>query len=227
MIRRVTKIDNLVPVKTAVVSVFDKTGLDSLVPGLLKSCSELKIYSSGGTATHVRSLLGPQKDTILSDVSAYTGMPETEGGLVKTLHHKLFLGYLTETYCEGHQNDLKREGALRIDLVVCNLYPFEKVIAQPETTVEDARGHIDVGGPSMVRAAAKNFLRVAVVVDPGDYGMILNDLQALSGCLSLETRFKLAGKAFRHLSSYDKAIGEYLSGVQDFDKDVRALYDIA
>jgi len=226
MIRPVTQCDDLVSIRTAVVSVFDKSNLDRLVPGLLKSCPSIKIYSSGGTAKHIRSLLGDKADEMLFDVSSYTEMPETEGGLVKTLHHKLFLGYLTETYCEAHQEDLKREGAVPIDLVVCNLYPFEEVTAMSGTNVEDSRGHIDVGGPSMVRAAAKNFLRVATVVDPEDYDGLLEEIEKESGALGLNTRFKLSAKAFDLLARYNRAIADYFAGVQDPETQVKSLYQL-
>ena len=226
MIRPVTQCDDLVPIRTAVISVFDKDHLDTLVRGLCACNPQIKIYSSGGTAKHIRSLLGDLAEKVLFDVSSYTGMPETEGGLVKTLHHKLFLGYLTETYCEAHQEDLRRENAVPIDLVACNLYPFEEVVSMAGATLEDARGHIDVGGPSMVRAAAKNFLRVTTVVDPGDYEGLLLELKAHQGCLGLTTRFKLSAKAFDLLARYNRAIADYLAGIQDPVRQVRALYQI-
>jgi len=226
MIRPVSQCDDLVSIRTAVVSVFDKSNLDKLIPGLLKNCPSIRIYSSGGTAKHIRSLLGEAADDVLFDVSSYTGMPETEGGLVKTLHHKLFLGYLTETYCEAHQQDLKREDALPIDLVVCNLYPFEEVVAMSGTNLEDARGHIDVGGPSMVRAAAKNFLRVATVVDPEDYDGLIQELEAEDGALALGTRFKLSAKAFDLLARYNRAIADFFAGIEDPETQVKSQYQL-
>jgi phosphoribosylaminoimidazolecarboxamide formyltransferase/IMP cyclohydrolase len=143
-------------------------------------------------------------------VSDYTGQPETQGGLVKTLDFKIYLGLLTETYNDAHQDDLKRTNALAIDMVVVNLYPFSQTIAKQGVTVEDARGNIDIGGPTMIRASAKNFIRVASVVNPGSYSEILEKLKVNNGSLSLEDRFALSQKAFAHTALYDTTIAGYL-----------------
>ena len=131
-------------------------------------------------------------------VSDYTGQPETQGGLVKTLDFKIYLGLLTETYNAAHQADLARTLAVPLDLVVVNLYPFRETIAKEGVTVEEARANIDIGGPCMIRASAKNYLRVASVVDPADYPMLLNELKNNAGRLSVTTRFGFAQKAFAH-----------------------------
>jgi phosphoribosylaminoimidazolecarboxamide formyltransferase/IMP cyclohydrolase len=135
---------------------------------------------------------------------------------VKTLDFKIYLGLLTETYNPSHQADLKRTGAVPIDMVVVNLYPFQETIAKPDVTVENARGNIDIGGPCMIRASAKNFIRVAPVVDPADYPGILDEMRASSGRTSLDLRFRLARKAFDHTARYDRAIAGYLAE-QAFD----------
>ncbi|MFA5000218.1 MAG: hypothetical protein WC545_02570 [Patescibacteria group bacterium] len=225
MIRRVEKIDDLVPIKNVVISVSDKRNLDVLAIGLLKYCPGVKIYASGGTHEALKALISPAgAEQYLCEISEYTGQPETEGGLVKTLHHKLFLGYLTETYCSAHQNDLAREKATPIDLVVINLYPFKKTIAKPETTFEDARGNIDVGGPSALRAAAKNFLRVMTCVNPEDYNSLADELEMFSGFISLNSRIHAAKRTFKMLSEYDSAIAKYLGEANICD--IMNEYDI-
>ena len=209
-INTVERIDEKVKVRHVLVSVSDKSGLEAFIPGLVKSCPEVKIFSTGGTFARLKEILGADAGRRLQAVSDYTGQPETQGGLVKTLDFKIYLGLLTETYNEAHQDDLKRTGAVPIDMVVVNLYPFKQTIAQAGVTVEGARGQIDIGGPCMIRAAAKNFIRVAAVVDPSDYPRILDELTARSGQTSLDLRYRLAQKAFAHTADYDRAIAEYL-----------------
>lgn len=218
----VEKIDNRVKVKTALVSVSDKSGLETFIPGLVKINPDIRILSTGGTYNKIKEILGSKASGILTRVSDYTGQPETKGGLVKTLDFKIYLGILTETYNDSHQNDLKRTGGSPIDMVVVNLYPFEETIKKQGVTAEMARGNIDIGGPCMIRASAKNFLRVASVVDPHDYDAVLEELEASKGLTTLATRFRLAQKAFSHTAAYDRAIADYLSrtGIDD----IRACY---
>jgi len=213
----VSKIDDLVKIKTVLISVSDKTGLENFVPGLVDINPDIKILSTGGTYARIREILKEKADSNLVAVSDYTGQPETQGGLVKTLDFKIYLGLLTETYNESHQKDLARTGARPIDLVAVNLYPFSQTIARPESTIENARGNIDIGGPCMIRAAAKNFIRVAAVVSPDDYSRILKELRANNGATTLATRAGLAKKAFAHTAAYDTAIAEYFAGKTDKD----------
>jgi phosphoribosylaminoimidazolecarboxamide formyltransferase / IMP cyclohydrolase len=210
----VEKIDHLVPMRHVLMSVSDKSGLDTFVPELMAVKPDLKIFSTGGTYARLQEILGDSSGSHLSQVSDYTGQPETQGGLVKTLDFKIYLGLLTETYNEAHQNDLRRTGSVPIDMVVVNLYPFKETIAKPDVTVEKARGNIDIGGPCMIRAAAKNFIRVAPVVDPGDYSMIISELKTHNGALSLNLRFRLAQKAFEHTAVYDRTIADFLGARQ-------------
>jgi phosphoribosylaminoimidazolecarboxamide formyltransferase/IMP cyclohydrolase len=142
---------------------------------------------------------------------------------VKTLDFKIYLGLLTETYNESHKNDLARTGSVPIDMVVVNLYPFKETISKQDISVEQARGNIDIGGPCMIRASAKNFIRVASVVDPADYKMITSELKTNNGSTSLKLRFGLAQKAFEHTAVYDRTIADFL-GSKSFD-DVRGCYD--
>lgn len=206
----VERIDDRVKVRHILVSVSDKRGLDEFIPPLVQLNPELRIFSTGGTFAHLEKILGPSAGRRLTQVSDYTGQPETQGGLVKTLDFKIYLGLLTETYNAAHQADLQRTGGVAIDLVVVNLYPFRETIAKAGVSLEQARGNIDIGGPCMIRAAAKNFIRVAPVVDPTDYPAILSELKANSGKMPLALRFRLAQKAFAHTAEYDRAIADYL-----------------
>ena len=207
----VKDIDSRVAVKHVLMSVSDKTGLEEFVPALVKACSGVKIYSTGGTYTKVKEILGAAAEGTLVAVSDYTGQPEMQGGLVKTLDFKIYLGLLSETYNDAHQADLKRLSAQPIDMVVVNLYPFQQTVAKEGVTPEMARTNIDIGGPCMVRASAKNYLRVASVTDPLDYGSIANELEAHGGTIGLDTRFKLMKKAFAHTAAYDTAISQFFA----------------
>lgn len=218
------KVDDLVKINHILVSVSDKTGLDGFIPKLVEINPEIKIFSTGGTFGKIKDILGHNWKSALMQVSEYTGQPETQGGLVKTLDFKIYLGLLTETYNDSHQEDLARTNAVPIDMVVVNLYPFQETIAKQDVTPEKARGNIDIGGPCMIRASAKNFLRVASVVNPNDYNRIILELEAHEGCTTLETRFKLACKAFEHTSVYDSTIARFL-GSQPFS-DVSACYKL-
>jgi phosphoribosylaminoimidazolecarboxamide formyltransferase/IMP cyclohydrolase len=207
----VDRIDQLVTVKHVLMSVSDKSGLDTFASELLALNPELKIFSTGGTFSRLKEILGDSADDHLIQVSQYTGQPETQGGLVKTLDFKIYLGLLTETYNDAHQGDLKRTGSVPIDMVVVNLYPFKETISKPDVTVEQARGNIDIGGPCMIRASAKNFIRVASVVDPGDYESIIAALKSNNGALPLDLRYRLAQKAFDHTAVYDRTIADFLA----------------
>ena len=207
----VQQIDDRVVVRNVLISAWDKTGLDGLARNLAEINPGLKIYSTGGTFKALQMALGPDRAARnLAQVSSYTGQPEMQGGLVKTLDFKIYLGLLSETYNPDHVRDLQRLQALAIDMVVVNLYPFASVIAEPGATPEQARTHIDIGGPCMIRAAAKNFLRVAAVTQPGDYGTIVQELRDNGGAIGLQTRFELARKAFAHTAEYDRHIAGYL-----------------
>jgi phosphoribosylaminoimidazolecarboxamide formyltransferase/IMP cyclohydrolase len=224
-LNKVRKIDNKVPVVNALISVADKTGLEAFVSGLGDLCPGIRIYSTGGTYGAIEKILTPGgRAGCLHQVSSYTGQPEMQGGLVKTLDYKIYLGLLSETYNQHHQADLKRIEARTFDLVVVNLYPFREALAAGGETsgkaagdalLEEGRTHIDIGGPCMLRAGAKNFLRVAAVCDPGDYSALLGELKKTGGRTELATRFRLAKKVFRHTAEYDAAIADYFGGLSD------------
>ena len=207
----VTEIDNRVQVRNVLMSVSDKTGLETFVPALVAACPGVRIYSTGGTYSKVKEILGADAGKTLVAVSDYTGQPEMQGGLVKTLDFKIYLGLLSETYNDAHQADLKRLSAQPIDMVVVNLYPFKATVAKEGVTPEMARTNIDIGGPCMVRASAKNYLRVASVTDPLDYAAIAGELAAHGGTIGLDTRFRLMKKAFAHTAEYDTAIASFFA----------------
>jgi len=206
----VDRIDSLVRVRHVLVSVSDKGGLDNFIPQLVAINPDVKFFSTGGTYGRIQEILGDSAGSRLTQVSDYTGQPETQGGLVKTLDFKIYLGLLTETYNDSHQEDLKRTASVPIDMVVVNLYPFKETISKSGVTVEQARGNIDIGGPCMIRASAKNFIRLASVVDPSDYPMIVSELESNDGALTLGLRYRLAQKAFDHTAVYDRTIADYL-----------------
>jgi phosphoribosylaminoimidazolecarboxamide formyltransferase / IMP cyclohydrolase len=218
----VEKIDEFVKVRHVLASVFDKSGLETFIPELLRINPEIKIFSTGGTYSKIKEILGETADSCLTQVSDYTGQPETQGGLVKTLDFKIYLGLLTETYNDAHNEDIRRTESVHIDMVVGNLYPFKDTISKPDVTVESARGNIDIGGPCMIRASAKNYLRVASVVDPSDYATIMSEMKTNNGSISLGLRYRLAQKAFAYTAVYDRTIADFL-GSRSFD-DVKGCY---
>jgi phosphoribosylaminoimidazolecarboxamide formyltransferase / IMP cyclohydrolase len=189
------------PIRVALVSVSDKSGLVPFVRALV--ARGVNILSSGGTAKALAAEGIP-----VETVESYTGSPEVMDGRVKTLHPRVHGGILARG--DRDKGDLDRLGAREIDLVVVNLYPFERVAADPASSHEHIVENIDIGGPSMVRSAAKNHSRVTIVCDPQDYGRVLDEL-AQRGDTSPETRAELAAKAFAHTAAYDGAISGYLS----------------
>ncbi len=192
---------------TALLSVSDKTGLVAFARALAQQGT--KILSSGGTAKSLEA-----EGISVETVEGYTGSPEVMGGRVKTLHPRVHGGILSRG--EMDAADLARIGGREIDLVVVNLYPFEKTAANPSSSFAEVVENIDIGGPSMVRSAAKNHARVAVVCDPADYPRVLAELSA-EGSISQELRSELAAKAFAHTAAYDTAIAAFLSAPKSED----------
>jgi phosphoribosylaminoimidazolecarboxamide formyltransferase/IMP cyclohydrolase len=189
--------------RRALISVHDKTGVVEFARGLAALGAE--IISTGGTARLLRESGVP-----VVDVAEVTGFPEMLDGRVKTLHPKVHGGLLARREIPEHMAALERHGIRPIDLVAVTLYPFEQTVAKAGVTLEEAIENIDIGGPSMIRGAAKNHAHVAVVTDPAQYGPVLDELRKSDGALSDETRFRLAAEAFRRTAQYDLAIAAYL-----------------
>ena len=191
----------------ALISVSDKTGIVEFATAL--QALGVKIYSTGGTA----SLLAAQGIAV-TEVAELTGFPEMLDGRVKTLHPRVHGGLLARRDLPEHMGALDAHGIQPIDLLVVNLYPFEATVAKAGCTLEDAIENIDIGGPAMVRSAAKNWKDVTVITDASQYDLVLAELRA-GGTVVQKTRFNLAVAAFNRISQYDGAISDYLSGVQD------------
>ncbi len=186
----------------ALISVSDKTGVETMAKGLVGLGAD--ILSTGGTAKMLQDA-----GVEVMEVADYTGYPEIMNGRVKTLHPKIHGGLLGRRSVEAHMQQMKDQGIAPIDVVVVNLYPFESTIAKPGCTFEEAIENIDIGGPSMLRSAAKNHEDVLVVVDTQDYTRVLDALQ--SGTVSLSLRRELAKKVFFHTARYDSLIANYLN----------------
>lgn len=199
-------------IKRAIVSVSDKNGLIPLVKELRKFGVE--IFSTGGTL----ALLKKNKLAVHS-ISELTGFPEILEGRVKTLHPKVHGGLLFRRSVKSHVREAKAHGIEPIDLVIVNLYPFRETVQKPNVTLESAVEQIDIGGPSMLRSAAKNFESVTVVCDPADYPLVIEELNAGKGSVSLKLRKQLALKVFRHTSGYDREISKFLSKQTDIPED--------
>ncbi len=187
----------------ALLSVTDKSGLAEF--GRFLAEQGVEILSTGGTAKMLR-----EKGVPVVEVSDYTGFPEMLDGRVKTLHPKIHGGILGRRDLDSHRQQMAQHHIAPIDLVVVNLYQFEKAVAQPGCTLEDAIENIDIGGPTLLRAAAKNCDAVTVVVDPADYPAIMAEMQAHQGATTPASRFRLARKVFALTSAYDAAITAYL-----------------
>jgi phosphoribosylaminoimidazolecarboxamide formyltransferase / IMP cyclohydrolase len=189
-------------IQRALLSVSDKSGVVELARAL--AALGVQLISTGGTAR-----LLEKEGVAVTEVSAHTGFPEMLDGRVKTLHPKIHGGLLARRDDAAHLAAIRGAGIAPIDLLVVNLYPFGATVADPDCRFEDALENIDIGGPAMLRSAAKNHAAVTVVIDPEDYPRVLEEMRG-SGGVSEETRFALASKAFAHTAAYDGAIANYL-----------------
>jgi phosphoribosylaminoimidazolecarboxamide formyltransferase / IMP cyclohydrolase len=194
-------------IKRALISVSDKSGIVEFSREL--SSMGVEILSTGGTAKALR-----EAGIAVIEVSDYTGFPEMLDGRLKTLHPMIHGGLLSRRGSAQDMEDIKKHGIGTIDLVVVNLYPFEKTVADPNVAFETAIENIDIGGPTMLRAASKNFGDVAVVVDPADYSMIIEEMKKTGG-VDREKKLSLARKVFEHTARYDTLIAGYLASVID------------
>ena len=204
----------MTPIRRALISVSDKTGLAEFGRGL--ASHGVEILSTGG-----RAKLLQEAGVTVTEVSDYTGFREMLDGRVKTLHPKIHAGILARRDCAEHVAAMAQMDFPYIDLVVVNLYPFEATVAKAGCTLTDAIENIDIGGPTMVRAAAKNHDRVAVITEPADYSLVLEALAHAGGDLGAATRLDLAKKAFAHTAAYDGAIANYLTSLDQAGKPSR------
>ncbi len=204
-------------IRRALLSVSDKTGIVELAHALLRHGVDL--ISTGGTAQLLKL-----NGVVVTEVSAYTGFPEMMEGRVKTLHPKVHGGILARRDRPDHERAMREHGIPPIDMVVVNLYPFAQAVAKPGCTLEDAIENIDIGGPAMVRAAAKNHAFVAVVTDPADYPRLIAQMDAQRGVIDAAQRYALAAKAFSHTAEYDGMISNWLTA-RDPGGNVRAFPD--
>lgn len=197
-------------IERALISLTDKSGIEYFVAEL--AATGIEILSTGGTAKKLR-----ETGIDVIDVSDYTGFPEMLDGRVKTLHPKIHGGILNQRTNREHQKQCSAYGLKPIDLVAVNLYAFEKTVTDPQCSLMDALENIDIGGPTLLRASAKNFNDITVIVDPVDYSLVLKEIQE-QGNTTLKTRFRLAKKVFALTSSYDTAISAWLDNV-NYDTD--------
>jgi phosphoribosylaminoimidazolecarboxamide formyltransferase/IMP cyclohydrolase len=195
-------------IKQALISVSDKTGVVEFAQAL--SQLGVRILSTGGTAK-----LLAQAGVAVTEVADYTGFPEMLDGRVKTLHPKVHGGILARRDLSAHMQALEQHGIPTIDLLAVNLYPFRETVARDDCTLEEAIENIDIGGPTMLRSAAKNHRDVTVIVDPADYAAVLDEMRAGAGAVSYPTNFRLATKVFAHTAQYDGAITNYLTSLGD------------
>ena len=198
-------------IRQALISLSDKRGALEFARGL--AAQGITLLSTGGTAKLLR-----EAGLAVTEIGDYTGFPEMLDGRVKTLHPKVHGGILARRDLPEHLATIAQHGIPAIDLVCVNLYPFRETIAKPDVTLEEAIENIDIGGPAMVRSAAKNYTGVAVVTDPEDYPALLAEMLANEGALTLATRFDLARKAFTHTARYDAAIANWLTSIESSDK---------
>jgi phosphoribosylaminoimidazolecarboxamide formyltransferase/IMP cyclohydrolase len=195
-------------IRRALISVSDKTGLVDFAREL--SAMHVEIISTGGTAALLKN-----ERIAVTEIAEFTGFPEILGGRVKTLHPKVHGGLLFLREDPEHLRETEKHGILPIDMLVVNLYPFEETVANPATTLEEAIEQIDIGGPSMLRSAAKNYRSVTVVVDPDDYDDVLENMRDNDGATTLKLRERLGIKVFVNTSRYDQRIANYLNKEQE------------
>ena len=191
------------PITRALISVTDKGGIVEF--GQFLAGHNVEILSTGGTAKVLR-----EAGVKVTEVSDFTGFPEMLDGRVKTLHPKVHAGILARRDLASHLEQMERQNLKFIDLVVVNLYQFDQAVAKPGCSLEDAIENIDIGGPTLLRAAAKNYQAVTVVVDPADYAKVMHEMKLGKGATNLATRFALAKKVFKLTHEYDAAIYHYL-----------------
>ncbi len=210
-----------VKIARALISVTDKTGVVDFARTLVDDFG-VEIISTGGTARAIEDAGVP-----VTPIEEFTGYPEMMDGRVKTLHPKVHGALLARRDSEQHMQEAAQHGIKLIDLVVVNLYEFEKTVANPEVTFADAIEHIDIGGPSMLRSAAKNAASVTVISDPADYDAVLAEMHETGGCTTLSTRRRLQVKVYQTTAAYDTAISRWLAAQASDVADTSAKLEIS
>lgn len=211
MKNRVSRVVRARKIENVLVSVSDKAGLELLILPLIEFNRGVNFFSTGGTYEALSEIVDRADGGNVIPISRYTGDPELQGGLVKTLSYKIFLGLLSETDNASHRGSLQTAEAILFDMVVVNLYPFEERLRESESDLESLRGEIDIGGVALLRAAAKNFLRITTIPSPEHYPDVVEELSRLGGATSITLRWRLAQKTFATTASYDAAIAGYLN----------------
>jgi len=221
---------DLIPLNNVLVSTFDKSELYVLVDAIIGTNPGVIFYSTGGTGKEIIKILGELQATKhYISVEDFTKAPEMEGGLVKTLHPKIHAGLLAERGNPAHEEylyrvmeEMTKTLGVYSDVFIGNLYPFEKVISKEDSTPEDARVNIDIGGPTMTMAAAKNWHSVAVITSPDQYPDFVHNLKMNGGKTSLQMRFQLAKEAMKLIGNYRSAISKYFQDV-DYESAIQGL----
>jgi len=218
--------------KNALLSVDDKDNLEFIVESLLEINSDMVFYATGGTGRAISSILGNRSQKNYMSVEDFTGTPEMDGDLVKTIHPKIASGLLAERDNPNHERyfleEMTKYGlgpGFYFDILVCNLYPFAQTIAKSDCTPEIARNTIDIGGPGMIMAAAKNWHSSAVFTNPWEYSDRIDEMIGLGGGTNLEMRFDLAQNAFCMVGEYRDTIGKYFAKL-DYESDILPTLNI-
>lgn len=217
------KFEDLVKVRNVIVSTADKRGLGELAVRLVEINPQVRFYATGGTYSVVREALGAKAAQRVVEMNRYTTQPVTHAGLARTIDFKIYIGLLADPFNPVHVLDLSSAGAAFFDMVISNVHLHSSLSEGREPGVEDVRSTIDIGGPGMIRAGVRNFLRVAVLSDPDDYTRVLDHVREHGGATSLDLRIELARKAFRLLSRNDESIADYLDRLEV--GAVRASYE--
>lgn len=225
MPERVSRFEDRVKVRNIIVSTADKRGLEEFAPRLVEICPQVRFYATGGSHKVLKRALGEFAAQRLVEMNRYTTQPVTHAGLARTIDFKIYIGLLADPFNKVHVQDLSSAGAAFFDTVISNVHLYENLVADGEPDPETVRTNIDIGGPGMIRAGVRNFLRVATLVDPDDYERYLQHVKENEGHSRLDLRLEFARKAFRLLASNEVALAEYFDRLDpaairdDYDED--------
>ena len=224
-VENIQRIEELVPLRNAIVTVADKTGLDRFAQRLVRVCPQVRFYATGGTYAVLRESLGATSAQRVVEMTRYTTQPVTHAGLARTIDFKLYIGLLADPFNNVHVQDLSSAGAAFFDMVVSNVHSLDELTEEGRADPEAVRLNLDIGGPGMLRAGVRNYLRVANVVDPQDYERIADHIEENGGNTALDLRLELARKALRLVARNDLAMADYLDQLEG-DR-VRSRYTMA